>query len=366
MDHKRKNKVLFLCPYPFNVAPSQRLKFEQYYPVFREAGYQITHSSFVTTAFWKIIYKRGKYLPKSFFTLLGYGKRCFDLVRLPFYDVVYVHLWVTPFGPPLFERLVRMLARKMVYDIDDMIYLKEQTSKANPIINSLKGKGKPIYLFRSSDFVLTSTDAIQEYASTFNNNVVKVPISVDTERYLPKQDYNIENRKLIIGWTGSLSTSPYLHLLDNVLKELSRDFDFRLLVMGDQDFRIEGVDVEAVSWSASYEVSTIAKFDIGLYPLPNDPWVYGKGGGKALQYMSLGVPTVATGIAYNLKIIQDGENGFLVNTESEWRNALARLMQDAELRKNIGKKGVKTVEDQFSINANKSVYLDLLSPGKSD
>jgi L-malate glycosyltransferase len=362
MPTRKETKVLFLCPYPFDVAPSQRLKFEQYYPSFREAGYRVTHSSFITSSFWKIVYKKGQYLPKTLFTVLGYCMRCWDLLRIPFYDVVYVHLWVTPFGPPLFERMVRLLAKRVVYDIDDMIYLREQKSKANPVISSLKGKGKPIYLFKNADAVLTSTDAIQRYASSFNDNVVNIPISVDTEVYRPGQVSTGQRQKFTIGWTGSLSTSPYLHLLDNVLRELSKDFDFRLVVMGDPGFSIEGVDVEAIPWRADYEVATIAKFDIGLYPLPDEHWVFGKGGGKALQYMSLGVPTVATAIAYNLKIITNGENGFLVNTESEWKEVIAKLILDKSLRESIGKNAIQTVVDHYSVHANKAAYLSLISP----
>lgn len=360
MSRQSKNKVLFICPYPFNVAPSQRLKFEQYYPAFREAGFRLTHSSFVSEAFWKIIYTRRRYGAKFFYTLVGYAKRCVDLFRIPFYDVVYVHLWVTPFGPPIFERLVCLLAKRVVYDIDDMIYLKEQKSKANPVISNLKGKQKPLFLFKNADYVLTSTDAIRQYATAFSNRVVSVPITVDTNLYRPKLSYAIQHRKPIIGWTGSLSTSPYLHLLDGVLKELSKEYEFQLMVMGDPDFSIPGVDVKAIPWRADYEVTTIASFDIGLYPLPDDPWVHGKGGGKALQYMALGVPTVATWIAYNSKIIENGVDGFLVTTDAEWKAAIIQLLQGAGLREEMGKKAAKKVEEKFSINANKEAYLSLL------
>lgn len=309
--------------------------------------------------FWKIIYKKGRYLTKIIFTLSGYMHRCLDLFRIPFYDVVYVHLWVTPFGPPLFERLVRLLSRRLVYDIDDMIYLDTTKSKANPLISDLKGKNKPIYLFKKSDAVLTSTPAIEEFASTLTNKVVQIPITIDTDLYSPKKKY-ITDTKLIIGWTGSLSTSPYLHLLDAVLQQLTKEYDFLLLVMGDPDFRLDGVDVKAIPWQAEYEVDVIRSFDIGLYPLPEEQWVHGKGGGKALQYMSLGVPTVATAIGANFKIITNEANGFLVNTDEEWKTILSRLMVDAGLRESIGQKAVETVKEKFSVLANKEKYLSLL------
>ena len=81
--------------------------------------------------------------------------------------------------------------------------------------------------------------------------------------------------------------------------------------MGDENFKIDGVEVEAIPWKESYEIEVIKKFDIGLYPLPDEPWVYGKSGLKALQYMAAGVPTIATAIGTNFRIIENGVDGFL-------------------------------------------------------
>jgi glycosyltransferase involved in cell wall biosynthesis len=248
-----------------------------------------------------------------------------------------------------------------------MIYLTPPNSP-NPAMNWLKGKGKPIYLFKKSDYVLTSTPAIEEYARKFNEHVINVPITVNTEKYVPKEKY--DTAKVILGWSGSVSTSPYLHLLDNVLLNLRKKYDFKLLVMGDPNFKIDGLEVESIPWKEEYEISTIRRFDIGLYPLPQDSWVHGKGGGKALQYMAAGVPTVATAVGANFKIIEHGVSGFLVKTEDEWLACIQALIENEQLRGQIGKKGVKVVEDQFSVRANKDVYLSVLrdasaSTGKS-
>src|SRR5206468_6416903 len=65
-------------------------------------------------------------------------------------------------------------------------------------------------------------------------------------------------------------------------------------------------------------------------------WVLGKSGLKALQYMAVGLPVVATAIGVNYRIIEDGKTGFLVKTEEEWIEKLNLLMDHSELRKNIG------------------------------
>jgi hypothetical protein len=167
-------RVLFVVPYPEHHAPSQRLKFEQYYGHFRRAGIEVEHRSFMSLAFWKIVYEKDYFLLKLIYTLSGYVRRFIDLFRLHRYDVVYVHLWVTPIGPPVFEWLYRKLSKSLVYDIDDLIYLSGSNSKANKIIASLKGRKKPLYLMRVSDHVITCTPHLDNFARRLNNNTTDI------------------------------------------------------------------------------------------------------------------------------------------------------------------------------------------------
>ena len=53
----RRKRVLVICPYPEGVAPGQRLKYEQYFSYFREHGYELVISSFITRSFWGVIYQ---------------------------------------------------------------------------------------------------------------------------------------------------------------------------------------------------------------------------------------------------------------------------------------------------------------------
>ncbi len=353
-------KILVLCPYPEDVAPSQRLKFEQYYNSFRETGYEITVSPFISTSFWKIIYKEGHLLQKIFYTVAGYWRRLKDLTRIRSYDIVYIHLWVTPLGPPIFERMVRALARKIVFDIDDLVYLKDIKSKANPLISKLKGAEKPLYLMRVADHVITCTPYLDNFVRKLNTSTTDISSTVDTQAYIPREGYVIRNEKVILGWSGSQSTSKYLYLLADVFKKVRQKVDFKLLVMGDEKFSIEGLDIEAKAWSKDYELETIGRFDIGLYPLPDEEWVYGKSGLKAIQYMAMGIPTIATAIGANFRVIKDGECGFLVNTPDQWEQKILDLVGSTSLRERIGKNARRQVEENFSIQVNKESYLRVL------
>lgn len=354
----KRKKLLVICPHPVGYAPGQRLKYEQYFDIFREAGYDITVSPFMSQAFQKIVYKKGKFLQKAFWTFAGYARRVYDLFRIPNYDVVYTFLWVAPFAPPVFEKLTRKLAKKMIYDIDDLVFLNPPSS-ANPLIHYLRSPKNHISLMKSADHVITCTPYLDSFVRKYNQHTTDISSTINTDLYKPKNDYSVKE-KFIIGWSGSHSTLKYLHLLDDVFRELAKTHSFKLLVMGDENFHLEGVEVEALAWKESYEVEVISRFDVGVYPLPDEEWVLGKSGLKALQYMAAGIPTVATGIGTIFRIIQNGENGFLVNSNEEWKAVLSQLMKDQPLREHVGQKAAATVEQQYSINANKTVYLSIL------
>lgn len=356
-----KKKLLVICPYPEGVAPSQRLKFEQYFEAFRKDGWDITVESFISKRFWKIIYNKGFVLQKIIYTLSGYAKRIMLLAKVSKYNVVYAHLWATPFGPPLYETILAKLSNYLVYDIDDLVYLRSVKNDAHPLVSWIKGRKKPIYLMKQAQHVITCTPYLDDFVKSYNKNTTDISSTVDTDnRYKVVNTYSNE-KGITLGWSGSLSTSKYFYLLTAVLKELRKTHSFEVLVMGDPSVSIDGITIHSIPWKEEYEIENLQKIDIGLYPLPDEEWVYGKSGLKAIQYMALGIPTVATAIGANFRVIENGVSGFLVNSDEDWLVALKKLIEDASLRKRIGLAGRKRAEDLFSVKANTDKYLSILN-----
>lgn len=354
-------KILILCPHPENVAPGQRLKYEQYFSNWKENGYEITVSPFMTLRFWNIVYKKGFFVEKVIWTIFGYLRRIFNLFQLPFYDITYVFLWGTPFGSSIYEKMVRLLSNRLIYDIDDMVFLGH-SSDANKMWQALKGREKMITLMKSANHVITCTPKLDEFVKQYNINTTDISSTVDTtNKYIPVNTYK-NNHQIILGWSGSHSTSKYLYLLQDVLKELAKKYDYKLVVMGDASFRISGVNIEAYDWSENIEISTLQKFDIGLYPLPDEEWVYGKSGLKAIQYMALGIPTIATSLGANYRIIEHAKNGYLINPNdiNDWKDKIEKLILSPELREQFGVAGRKSIIEKYSLVANKERYLRVL------
>lgn len=353
-----KKSILFIVPYPDNTAPSQRLKFEQYYTEFEKAGYAITLAPFINRGFWTIIYKEGYYFKKAIFTIANYFRRYFLIPRINKYDVVYVHLWGTPLGLPIFEWLVCKLSKRVIYDIDDLVY-QGKPSPSNKIITFLKTGYKVNFLMEHASHVLVSTDKLMDYTKQFTQNVSLIPATIDVKKYTHQKTENLD--KVVIGWSGSHTTSNYLHLLDAVLKKLAQRRDVKIMVMGDKAFKAAGFDVELVEWAADKEMQNLQQFDIGLHPVPDEEWVYGKSGGKLVQYMAAGIPIIASAIGPNFKAIKDGYNGFLVSTDEEWMTKLELLITDTLLRKQMGENSKRYAIENFSVEANVGKYIAVLS-----
>ena len=360
MKPQKRKKILIVCQSPKGTNPGQRLKYEQYIPALEKAGYDITISSFQSQRFWDIIYQEGRVLEKIFWTLVGYGRRTLDLLRLPFYDGLYIYMAVTPLGPPIFERLFVTLNRKVIFDIEDMAFITD-TSKANRWIAKIKGTKKYEYLSRKAKFVITSSLGLSDKVNEFNKNNEAITATFDTNRFVPSGSY-IQNDPIVIGWTGSHSTIKYLYLLDDVFKELATKRPIKIRVIANATYSCEGVEVENVTWTEANEITDLQKIDIGVYPVPIEPWVLGKSGCKTITYMSVGLPSVSTayGNAKSL-VVTDGVDGYLALEHQEWIDKLIHLIDHPEERERMGKEARKTAVERFSVEANTNRYLKLFN-----
>jgi glycosyltransferase involved in cell wall biosynthesis len=138
-------------------------------------------------------------------------------------------------------------------------------------------------------------------------------------------------------------------MLAGSLEKLSALFPLRLRAIGGGGVRLPGVEVESLPWSEFEEVSLLQGCDIGVMPLPDTPWERGKCGFKMIQYMACRKPVVASPVGVNREIVIDGFNGFLASTPKEWVDAVLRLKADPELRRVMGEKGRRLVEEKYCL-----------------
>ena len=130
--------------------------------------------------------------------------------------------------------------------------------------------------------------------------------------------------------------------------------------MGGSDFGMDGVPWKLHDWSLDAELQALARFDIGLMPLPDETWALGKSGGKARTYMAAGVVPVVAAIGYNLELVDHGRTGFLCASEAEWETALELLIGNADLRQRVAEAGRAVIEERFSPSGQARKIAELL------
>jgi hypothetical protein len=119
--------------------------------------------------------------------------------------------------------------------------------------------------------------------------------------------------------------------------------------IGARSDQVAGGPFVAQPWSEADEARLLRGIDIGIMPLPDEPWTRGKCGYKLIQYMASGLPVVASPVGVNRDLVRHGENGFIASSESEWEEALARLSADPDLCRRMGLAGRRRVEAEFSL-----------------
>ena len=352
-----KKKLLFICPYPINTVPGQRLKYEQYFNFFEENNFSCEVRSFFNIDEYKILYSKGKLFQKIGAVLKGYLRRLYTLFELRNYDLTYIFLNVTPLGGSLFEKVFRFFSKKIIYDIDDLVYLNKYY-KENKLAKYFRYPSKYFYLMKSSDHVITCTSYLDNFVKKYNKKTTNISSTVHTKIYTPKK-FNRSN-KIVVGWTGSFSTLPYLNLINNVILETQEMFGCDLHIISSKKEKFNYKKYKSIVWNSKNEVKDLKLIDIGLYPLPNEEWVKGKSGLKAIQFMSLGIPVIATNTEINRKVILNNKTGFLVNTEEEWLEALKKLIINKKKRERMSKNSIYHVKKNFSVDANKYKYLKII------
>jgi glycosyltransferase involved in cell wall biosynthesis len=344
--------ILALVPYPYDRAPGQRYRMEQWAPLLAQFGVKVTFEAFRCEKLHSLLSTPANTLRKVSLTSQALARRLKVLKLIKDYDLVYIYYVAAMIGPAFIENYISMKGVPFVFDFDDAIFLHyTYISPVNRYLRLLKFPRKTGVICQLASHVIAGNSYLANYASRFNKHVSIVPSTIDTN------SYTMENSKPpsdppVIGWTGSYSTIQYLDTLRPTLQRLARCERFKLRVIGSPSYQLEGVDVEAIPWCPETEVADLRDIDIGIMPLPDDEWTRGKCGMKALQYMALGIPCVSSPIGVNPTIIRDNQNGLLAATENQWIDQLTRLLHSPSLRERLGKAGRATVEAEYSMSIN--------------
>lgn len=247
---------------------------------------------------------------------------------------------------------------KLVYECDDDVWTIDSMNL------SAMAQHKPEILdahetaARMAHMVTVTTEPLAEVFRQFNSNVVILPNHVDG-RILELERPRAE--KLVVGWAGG--DSHYRDLADlapHLARFLRRNPDtVEFHNMGTNFLRAFKVPGRFTDWQGNmFDYYRKVDFDIGLAPLTDTGFNRSKSGIKAIEYMGLGIPVIASDVEPYRGIVKHGVNGFLVRQPHEWGHYLHLLATDRDLREKMGREGRALVARQWTIQTGWTLWRD--------
>lgn len=380
--------LLSVCLRPFlrkGIGSSRGILFLENLPV-ENAGYQYRAAKWTTlfaehgtparawtTCENKAAFERRLVGPhRSFFMARVMWKRFFQCIRARRFQTVIVRrelLLFNDYGNLFMERFLLSIHPHVILDFDDDIGAAKREPRA---VTSLYGRlmrenGSKFYasLGLYGRFVVGShylKELVLRHRPTLpETDIIVIPTCVDYDKHVPK-GYGGHKDRIILGWIGGTGNLFSLDRVLPALETLCREFPLELKIISGKTIERElPFPVIFKPWSLKDEVEDIKSLDIGLMPLYPSQISNGKCGFKLIQYMALGVVSVADAITANAEIIaEDGQDGFLVY-DGQWEDALRRVLRERARFAEIGQNARARCQIRYTFTGNGHRYLLFLN-----
>jgi glycosyltransferase involved in cell wall biosynthesis len=353
------------------LSPASRLRAYQYAPLFAEAGIECLYlpshppKYFHNRYSMKLLRPRARWLYRLIL-LCGWGVMCVNrllqILRVRPTDIVVLQREFLPNSLVFLETTLARKTERLIFDVDDAIF--EPFTDGNPR-RSEEQQQKVQTILKLAHTAVVSTPYLQTCLRPFHSRIHVISTPVDTDAIRPIQHARSSSPP-VIGWIGSSSNLIFLKPLEDVFRQLAQTHQFRFRIICNRAHATEYPDLSAdwleiIEWSLDTESEELQKLDVGIMPLCHNRWCLGKAGFKLLQYMAAGLPIVASPVGFNCELVQHGVNGFLADSDNEWEEFLARLLQDRELRQRMGQEGRQFVEKEFSLRPTFAKLLNVIN-----
>lgn len=337
---------LLMLPRYDALGASSRLRMLQYVPALESQGFEVDVKPLLDHDYVPDLYAGRVSMLK---VARAYARRARQMLSAKRYDVVWLEKEVWPWLPVYIENAWLPRSTRLVADYDDAVFHRYD-QHPSALVRGLLGQ-KIDRVMRRADLVTAGNGYLAERANAAGARRVEwLPTVVDLDRY-PAPIRRSSTGPVTIGWIGSPATAGYLQLLTPALQALAARHSIRCIAIGARPDQLNGTPFQAWEWAEGKEVALLGLFDIGVMPLPDEPWEQGKCGYKLIQYMACGLPVVASPVGVNREIVIPRENGALATTTEEWIEALERLVGREGLRHSMGAAGRRKVEETYCLKA---------------
>lgn len=333
--------VLLLSKYS-RIGASSRLRSYQYIPHLESNGINITASPLFDDEYITGIYSGNKNIPSI---MSNYFKRLTTIIHAQKFDLIWVEKEVFPWLPSWFEKIF-LPKLPLIVDYDDAIFHRYDQHKFR-LVRNLMGQ-KIDRIMQRADVVIVGNNYLADRAKSAGARYVEhIPTVIDINRYETTSDRN--ESQVTIGWIGTPWSMQYLNKISHVIRSLTSTKKVRFVAVGANTELIKDIPAEIRPWTEETEVAEIMQFDIGIMPIPDEPFERGKCAYKLIQYMACGLPVIASPVGANSSVVRSGVDGFLADNDNQWMTALEKLCENKNLRVKMGNAGRERVEKNFTL-----------------
>lgn len=288
--------------------------------------------------------------------------------------------------------IIRLLLKKpCVLKADSLGEMSGDFFSAGLAIYGLRPSSPGVRLFlrarnsllrRADCFVAISSAVFSELVGrgVSPGKIAEIPNSVDVARFCPvdaqqkrllRQVLHLPENGTIVIYTGRLVSYKGLPLLLEVWRAIKSSCQqVHLVLVGTGGLDIHNCEAELKAYVAANEVQESVRFtgrvhnvheylqaaDIFVFPTEREAF-----GISLIEAMACGLPVVSTPVGGVKDILQDRQNGLVVQPENPQQllEALGALITDSSLATRLGQAARQAVQDRYSAKIVTQRYVEL-------
>lgn len=204
---------------------------------------------------------------------------------------------------------LRLMSRKMVYDLDDAIYLGYPGKEALADRNRESVHG----VARVADRVVVSNDLIAQDLATWGLPTPRVFAGPS-----PKAADGSDATRSQALWLGSPST---VHNVRSIYGQLRSGLELPMVVLGAPADVVDDGISELV-WTFERQERALSEALVGLFPLVSTPWADRTAGYKILEYLAHDVVPVVSDAPFVHTLLGDQLERLGVVVTGDWPDAI--------------------------------------------
>ncbi len=284
----------------------------------------------------------------------------YDLFHRPYKIVIQREIFIRRI--PLIAKVLmkNVLSNSdVIWDFDDNIFISNEISQTE----------KKLLEEYSKNIIVTSSFLSNKLDIKGQSKVHFLPT---TEKRISDKDFEEATRKrktkysdeINVVWVGTSGNLKYLALafpgIDLAASKINKKINLIIVSNKGYSKKSDHVCVTNVKWTREATLEILEKAHIGIMPLENNEYSRGKGGFKLIQYLSYGVPVIASDVGYNSEVVSSS-NGYLVeNNATSWSEVFIKLATDTKLWEKYSRAALSDYDRKFAYTVNYNYWSGLL------